>query len=50
LIITMIAHGRARRNGRGSALSVGLGALLVGYFERDDFVFAGNVATGFRHR
>jgi DNA ligase D-like protein (predicted ligase) len=26
---------------------VGLGALLVGYFERDDFVFAGRVGTGF---
>ena len=28
---------------------VGLGALLVGYFEGDDFVFAGKVGTGFRH-
>jgi ATP-dependent DNA ligase len=26
---------------------VGLGALLVGYFETDDFVFAGKVGTGF---
>jgi bifunctional non-homologous end joining protein LigD len=26
---------------------VGFGALLVGYFERDDFVFAGKVGTGF---
>jgi len=26
---------------------VGLGALLVGYFEHDDFVFAGKVGTGF---
>jgi bifunctional non-homologous end joining protein LigD len=26
---------------------VGLGALLVGYFENDDFVFAGKVGTGF---
>jgi DNA ligase D-like protein (predicted ligase) len=26
---------------------VGLGALLVGYFENDDFVFAGRVGTGF---
>ena len=26
---------------------VGLGALLVGYFEKDDFVFAGKVGTGF---
>lgn len=26
---------------------VGLGALLVGYFQGDDFVFAGNVGTGF---
>jgi bifunctional non-homologous end joining protein LigD len=30
---------------RGSR--VGLGALLVGYFDRDDFVFAGKVGTGF---
>src|SRR5262245_25976100 len=26
---------------------VGLGALLVGYFDRDDLVFAGKVGTGF---
>ena len=26
---------------------VGLGALLVGYFERDEFVFAGRIGTGF---
>jgi bifunctional non-homologous end joining protein LigD len=26
---------------------VGLGALLVGYFDADDFVFAGKVGTGF---
>ena len=26
---------------------VGLGALLVGYYERDDFVFAGRIGTGF---
>jgi ATP-dependent DNA ligase len=26
---------------------VGLGALLVGYFEADDFVYAGKVGTGF---
>ena len=26
---------------------VGLGALLVGYYEGDDFVFAGKVGTGF---
>jgi ATP-dependent DNA ligase len=26
---------------------VGLGALLVGHFDRDDFVFAGKVGTGF---
>jgi ATP-dependent DNA ligase len=26
---------------------VGLGALLVGYYERDDFVFAGKLGTGF---
>jgi bifunctional non-homologous end joining protein LigD len=25
---------------------IGLGALLVGYYERDDFVFAGKVGTG----
>ena len=29
---------------------VGLGALLVGYFEGDDFVFAGKVGTGFDAR
>lgn len=29
---------------------VGLGALLVGYFERGDFVFAGKVGTGFDTR
>ena len=29
---------------------VGLGALLVGYFEKDDFVFAGKVGTGFDTR
>jgi ATP-dependent DNA ligase len=29
---------------------VGLGALLVGYFEGDDFVFAGKVGTGFDTR
>jgi bifunctional non-homologous end joining protein LigD len=26
---------------------IGLGALLVGYFDRDDFVFAGKIGTGF---
>jgi bifunctional non-homologous end joining protein LigD len=26
---------------------VGLGALLVGYFDQDDFVFAGKIGTGF---
>ena len=26
---------------------VGLGALLVGYFEQDDFVYAGKIGTGF---
>jgi ATP-dependent DNA ligase len=26
---------------------VGLGALLVGYFDREDFVFAGKIGTGF---
>ena len=26
---------------------VGLGALLVGYFDDDDFVFAGKIGTGF---
>jgi DNA ligase D-like protein (predicted ligase) len=29
---------------------VGLGALLVGYFEHDDFVFAGKIGTGFDTR
>jgi len=29
---------------------VGLGALLVGYFEKDDFVFAGKVGTGFDNK
>jgi ATP-dependent DNA ligase len=29
---------------------VGLGALLVGYFEKDDFIFAGKVGTGFDTR
>jgi ATP-dependent DNA ligase len=29
---------------------VGLGALLVGYFDKDDFVFAGKVGTGFDTR
>ena len=29
---------------------VGLGALLVGYFEGEDFVFAGKVGTGFDNR
>jgi ATP-dependent DNA ligase len=29
---------------------VGLGALLVGYFDRDDFVFAGKIGTGFATR
>jgi len=29
---------------------VGLGALLVGYFEADDFVFAGKLGTGFDTR
>ena len=28
---------------------VGLGALLVGYFDKGDFVFAGKVGTGFDH-
>jgi DNA ligase D-like protein (predicted ligase) len=28
-------------------IRVGLGALLVGYFEGDDFVFAGKIGTGF---
>jgi len=26
---------------------VGLGALLVGYYDKDDFVFAGKIGTGF---
>ncbi len=29
---------------------VGLGALLVGYYERDDFVFAGKLGTGFDNK
>jgi bifunctional non-homologous end joining protein LigD len=29
---------------------VGLGAMLVGYFEQDDFVFAGKIGTGFETR
>ncbi len=29
---------------------VGLGALLVGYFQNDDFVFAGKIGTGFDTR
>ena len=29
---------------------VGLGALLLGYFEKDEFVFAGKVGTGFDAR
>jgi bifunctional non-homologous end joining protein LigD len=29
---------------------VGLGALLVGYFEQDDFVYAGKIGTGFDTR
>ncbi len=29
---------------------VGLGALLVGYFESDDFIFAGKIGTGFDTR
>ncbi len=29
---------------------VGLGALLVGYYEGDDFVFAGKVGTGFDNK
>src|SRR5262245_3683663 len=29
---------------------VGLGALLVGYFDHDDFVFAGKIGTGFDTR
>jgi len=29
---------------------VGLGALLVGYFDGDDFVFAGKIGTGFDRR
>jgi len=31
----------------GQGTRVGLGALLVGYFKGDDFVFAGKVGTGF---
>jgi bifunctional non-homologous end joining protein LigD len=29
---------------------VGLGALLVGYYEKDDFVFAGKIGTGFNSK
>jgi bifunctional non-homologous end joining protein LigD len=29
---------------------VGLGALLVGYYDQDDFVFAGKIGTGFNTR
>src|SRR5699024_444721 len=29
---------------------VGLGALLVGYYQGDDFVFAGKIGTGFDTR
>lgn len=29
---------------------IGLGALLVGYFEGDDFIYAGKVGTGFDNR
>jgi len=29
---------------------VGLGALLVGYYDKDDFVFAGKIGTGFNTR
>ena len=31
----------------GQGARVGLGALLVGFFEGNDFVFAGKVGTGF---
>jgi bifunctional non-homologous end joining protein LigD len=31
----------------GQGTRVGLGALLVGFFEGDDFIFAGKVGTGF---
>ena len=31
----------------GNVLMLGVGALLVGYFEGDNFVFAGKVGTGF---
>jgi bifunctional non-homologous end joining protein LigD len=34
----------------GQGARVGLGALLVGFFEGDDFVFAGKVGTGFDTR
>ena len=29
---------------------MGLGALLVGYFDKDDFVFAGKIGTGFNRK
>jgi hypothetical protein len=47
---------RGHAGARGGRLTdplgkrVGLGALLVGYYERDDFVFAGKVGTGFDTR
>ena len=39
-----------RRLHRPAGRRVGLGALLVGYFENDDFVFAGKVGTGFDNK
>ena len=42
-----VAGARRRRLHRSAGRRVGLGALLVGYFDGDDFVFAGKVGTGF---
>ena len=41
-----VAGARDRRLHRSAGARVGLGALLVGYFEKNDFVFAGKVGTG----
>ena len=42
-----VAGAGRRRLHRPAGRRVGLGALLVGYFDGDDFVFAGKVGTGF---
>ena len=41
------AGARGRRLHRSAGRARRLGALLVGYFEGDDFVFAGKIGTGF---